>query len=583
MSKSVEIYDTTLRDGCQAEDISLTLEDKLRIAERLDSMGVRYVEGGWPGSNPRDEAFFQEVGKLALKQIKVTAFGSTRRAGVRAADDKNLVMLLRSKTPVVTIFGKTWDLHVRDDLRIPLEENLDVIHDTVRYLKKHVDEVIFDAEHFFDGYHHNPEYAIECVASAHAAGADLLCLCETNGGRLPHEVAAGVDAVAAATGAKLGIHCHNDSELAVANSLIAVEHGARQVQGTINGFGERCGNVNLCSVIANLQLKMGYKVLSEANLARLQELSHFVYELANIEPYKRQPFVGQSAFAHKGGVHVAAVQRNALTYEHIDPALVGNRQRVLVSDLSGRANLVYKARQFGIDLDGLDPHVRRLVEEIKELEHRGFQFEGADASLELRMQRVLGQVPNFFDLIQFRVVDEKGYMRRVFQGDGSFEVRTDEVFEHDPASAWAAVMVAGPNGVVEHTAAEGNGPVNALDKALRRGLRSFYPRIDEVELRDYKVRVLGGEHGSAALVRVLIETADAEERWGTVGVSLNVIEASWQALVDSFEYKLYKDLRSLKQPRPAKAKAAKSKAAKGKAAKAKAAKTGGKARIAAKR
>jgi len=557
MNKTVEIYDTTLRDGCQAEDISLTLEDKLRIAERLDSMGVRYVEGGWPGSNPRDEAFFQEVRKRALKQIKVAAFGSTRRAGVRASEDQNLAKLLRSQTPVVTIFGKSWDLHVRDDLRIPLAENLEVIHDTVRYLKKHVDEVIFDAEHFFDGFHHNREYALRCVASAADAGADLLCLCETNGGRLPHEVAAGVDAVVAAIpGVRIGIHCHNDSELAVANTLIAVEHGARQVQGTINGMGERCGNVNLCSVIANLQLKMGYKVLSAANLARLQDLSHFVDELANIEPNKRQPFVGLSAFAHKGGVHVAAVQRNASTYEHIDPALVGNRQRVLVSDLSGRANLVYKARQFGIDLDGLDPHVRKLVTEIKELEHRGYQFEGADASLELRMQRVLGEVPVFFELIQFRVVDEKGYMRRVFKDDGTFEVRTDEGFEHDAASAWAAVMVAGPNGAVEHTAAEGNGPVNALDKALRRGLTKFYPRIDEVGLLDYKVRVLGGEHGSAAVVRVLIESGDGTDRWGTVGVSLNVIEASWQALVDGFEYKLYKDLRA-KKPRAKPARVAK--------------------------
>jgi 2-isopropylmalate synthase len=362
--------------------------------------------------------------------------------------------------------------------------------------------------------------------------------------------------VAALTETPIGIHCHNDSELAVANSLIAVDHGARQVQGTINGFGERCGNVNLCSVIANLQLKMGYKVLSAANLRRLQELSHFVYELANIEPYKRQPFVGQSAFAHKGGVHVAAVQRNAETYEHIDPVLVGNRQRVLVSDLSGRANLIYKAKQFGIDLEGLDSHVRRLVEEIKELEHRGYQFEGAEASLELRMQRVLGEVPNFFELIQFRVVDEKGYMRRVFKEDGSFEVRTDEVVEHDPASAWAAVMVAGPDGQIEHTAAEGNGPVNALDKALRRAVVRFYPNLDDVELRDYKVRVLGGETGSASLVRVLIESSDAEDRWGTVGVSLNVIEASWQALVDSFEYKLYKDLRGKKKRAGKKRKAA---------------------------
>jgi 2-isopropylmalate synthase len=550
--RKIQIYDTTLRDGCQAEDISLTIEDKLRITERLDDFGIAYVEGGWPGSNPRDEAYFRDVRKLKLKRIRVAAFGSTRRVGVKAEEDRNLDMLLRAETPVVTIFGKTWDLHVRDDLRIPAEANLDVIFDTVRFLKSRVEEVIFDAEHFFDGYRNNPAYAIQCLEVAADAGADLLCLCDTNGGRMPDEVAAGVDAVAAAVKTPLGIHCHNDSELAVANSLIAVQHGAVQVQGTINGFGERCGNVNLCSVIANLQLKMGYDVVSDDNLRRLQELSHFAYELANLEPFKRQAYVGQSAFAHKGGVHVAAVQRNPLTYEHIDPAVVGNRQRVLVSDLSGRANILYKAKQFGVDVENLDPHVRKLVEEVKELEHAGYQFEGADASLELRMNRVLNGDRRYFDLIQLRVVDEKGYMRLVFGDSGAFQVKTDERTEHDPASAWATVMLTGPNGEIEHTAAEGNGPVNALDTALRRALIRFYPQIQEVRLLDYKVRVLGGVGGSAATVRVLIESADAHERWGTVGVSHNVIEASWQALVDSFEYKLYKDE---KQPgaKPAKA------------------------------
>jgi 2-isopropylmalate synthase len=545
MSRSIEIYDTTLRDGCQAEDIALTIEDKLRITERLDEMGIGYVEGGWPGSNPRDEAYFEQVRGLRLRRIKVAAFGSTRRAGVRASEDRNLLKLVRAETPVVTIFGKSWDLHVRDDLRIPLEENLELIHDTVRYLKRHVGEVVYDAEHFFDGLRANPDYAMRCVGAAADAGADVLCLCDTNGGRLPDEIAAGVDRVRAAVGAKrLAIHCHNDSELAVANSLIAVEHGASQVQGTINGFGERCGNVNLCSVIANLQLKMGYQVVSAANLRRLQELSHFVYELANIEPSKRQAYVGQSAFAHKGGVHVAAVQRNPETYEHIDPAVVGNRQRVLVSDLSGRANILYKAKQFGVDLESLDGHVRHLVEEVKDLEHGGFQFEGAEASLELRMQRVLGAVPRFFDLIQFRVVDEKGYVRRVLDEQGAVQVQVgDTAVSHDPAAAWAAVMLAGPDGTVEHTAAEGNGPVNALDKALRRALVRFYPRVEEVRLLDYKVRVLDGAQGSGALVRVLIESGDGRDRWGTVGVSLNVIEASWQALVDSFEYKLFKDQR----------------------------------------
>jgi 2-isopropylmalate synthase len=549
VTRVVQIYDTTLRDGCQAEDISLTLEDKLRITERLDAFGIRYVEGGWPGSNPRDEAYFVEVRKLRLKQIRVAAFGSTRRTGTRASEDRNLAKLLRAETPVVTIFGKTWDLHVRDDLRVPEAENLDLIHDTVRYLKRHVDEVIFDAEHFFDGFRHNRNYALECISAAADANADLVCLCDTNGGRLPGEVAAGVEAAKGRIQVPLGIHCHNDSELAVANSLIAVEHGAVQVQGTINGFGERCGNVNLCSVIANLQLKMGCSVVSDTSLRDLQELSHFVYELANIEPYKRQPYVGQSAFAHKGGVHVAAVQRNPLTYEHIDPLLVGNRQRVLVSDLSGRANIVYKAKEFGVDVESLDPHVRRLVEDVKQLEHGGFQFEGAEASLELRMNRVLGGWREYFKLIQFRVVDEKGYMRLVFGDNDGFQVRADERTEHDPASAWATVMLAGPSGEIEHTAAEGNGPVNALDTALRRALVRFYPHVQEVRLLDYKVRVLGGGKGSAATVRVLIESGDEKDRWGTVGVSHNVIEASWQALVDSFEYKLYKDEKHARSAR----------------------------------
>jgi 2-isopropylmalate synthase len=543
VARSIQIYDTTLRDGCQAEDISLTLEDKLRITERLDDFGIAYVEGGWPGSNPRDEAYFTEVKRLTLAQIKVAAFGSTRRAGVRASDDKNLEKLVRAETPVVTIFGKSWDLHVRDDLRIPLSENVELIHDTVRYLKRHADEVIYDAEHFFDGFRHNPAYALECVRAAADAGADLLCLCDTNGGRLPTEIAAGLEAVRAAAPAPLGIHCHNDSELAVANSLAAVEGGAVQVQGTINGVGERCGNVNLCSVIANLQLKMGYHVVSPANLRRLQELSRFVDELANVEHNKRQAYVGQSAFAHKGGVHVAAVQRNPQTYEHIDPATVGNRQRVLVSDLSGRANIVYKAKQFGVDVDSLDGHVRHLVEDVKRLEHQGYQFEAAEASLELRMHRVQHGPLRYFELIQFRVVDEKGYMRREFGAKGACQVKTDERIEHDPASAWAAVMLAGPDGEIEHTAAEGNGPVNALDTALRRALRRFYPSIEEMRLLDYKVRVLGGDEGSAAPVRVLIESGDGRDRWGTVGVSLNVIEASWQALVDSFEYKIYKDAK----------------------------------------
>jgi 2-isopropylmalate synthase len=521
-ARHIEIYDTTLRDGCQAEDIAFTVEDKLRIAERLDEFGIRYIEGGWPGSNPRDEAFFKAAKQLRLKQGQIAAFGATARAGIKPGDDQNIKMLLRAETPVVTIFGKTWELHVRDDLRISKMQNFEIIHESIAFLKRHVDKVIFDAEHFFDGFRDNAEFAVECCRVAADGGADLICLCDTNGGRLPDEVAAAVDAARQAVGVEIGIHCHNDSELAIANSLVAVQHGATQVQGTINGIGERCGNANLCSVIANLQLKMNYKVVSATQLRRLRELSHFVWELANLEPNKRQAFVGLSAFAHKGGIHVAAVQKNPLTYEHIDPAVVGNRQRVLVSDLSGRSNILYKAREFGVDVETLKPAVKQVLAEVKDLENKGFQFEGAEASFELLMQKGLNGKVRSFRLIGFRVIDEK---RK----------------EDEPPLSEATIMIEGPDGGVEHTAAQGNGPVNALDRALRKALRKFYPQVDEVELLDYKVRVLGGGEGTGAVVRVLIESGDGYERWGTVGVSPNVIEASWQALVDSIEYKLYKD------------------------------------------
>lgn len=522
MTRKVDLYDTTLRDGCQAEDIAFTVEDKLRIVERLDEFGVRYIEGGWPGSNPRDEEFFEKAKALQLKQARIVAFGSTRRAGVRSSADLNIKKLLRAETPVVTIFGKSWDLHVRDDLRITNDENLEIIFDSIQYLKRHVDEVIFDAEHFFDGYRANPEFALECCRVAREGGADLLCLCDTNGGRLPNEIAAAVDAVRDAISAPIGIHCHNDSNLAVANSLVAVEHGATQVQGTINGVGERCGNVDLCSVAANLQLKMGYKVVAKKQLEQLREISHFVWELANQEPNKRQPFVGMSAFAHKGGIHVAAVRKNRETYEHIDPSAVGNRQRVLVSDLSGQSNILHKAGEFGLDDEDIKPAVRAVLQEVKTLENQGFQFEGAEASLELLMQKGMnGNRTRYFDLIGFRVIDEK---------------RTES---EQPLSE-ATIMLRGPEGQVEHTAATGNGPVNALDNALRKALTKFYPEIEQIRLLDYKVRVLSGA-GTDAQVRVLVESGDGEDRWGTVGVSRNVIEASWQALCDSLDYKLYKD------------------------------------------
>ncbi len=523
--KRVQLYDTTLRDGAQAEDISFTLDDKLRIAERLNDLGLHYIEGGWPGSNPRDEEFFRAVKRLGLKHAKIAAFGSTRRAGVKAADDRNLSLCVRAETPVVTIVGKTWDLHVRDDLRISLEANLEVIHDSMRYLRKHVDEVIFDAEHFFDGLAANPEHALACLRAAADGGATLICLCDTRGGSLPDRIGAGAEAARSAVPTPLGIHCHNDCELAVANSIAGIEHGCIQVQGTVNGIGERCGNANLVSVIPVLQLKRGYHCVTAAQLKRLAEVSHFVYELANLEPNKRQPFVGQSAFAHKGGLHVAAVQKNPETYEHMDPDLVGNTQRVLVSDLSGRSNLLYKAEKFGLDLESNKPAVAALLQELKELEAKGFAFEGAEASFELLMRKAIdGDRVRFYRLIGFRVIDEK---------------RT----EGEPPIAEATIMLEGPDGQTEHTAAQGNGPVNALDRALRKALGKFYPEVAEVRLHDYKVRVLGNGEGTEAVVRVLIESGDEHERWGTVGVSHNVIEASWQALVDSMDYKLYKERR----------------------------------------
>jgi 2-isopropylmalate synthase len=518
----IYLYDTTLRDGAQSEDVAFTLEDKLRVAEQLDECGVSYIEGGWPGSNPRDEEFFSAVRKLHLQRARVAAFGSTRRANVAAADDLNLRLLLKAETPVVTIVGKTWDLHVRDDLRISKQANLDVIGDSIAYLKQYVDEVFFDAEHFFDGYRADPEYSLACLRTAAEAQVDVLVLCDTRGGSMPQQIREGLRAAAGVGAKALGIHCHNDCELAVANSLAAVDAGATQVQGTINGFGERCGNANLCSVIPNLKLKLGYECVTDGELKKLAGVSRVVYELANIEPYKRQAYVGESAFAHKGGLHVAAVQKNPATYEHIDPQAVGNRQRVLVSDLSGRSSVVYKAKQFGIDIDNADPAVKAVLDKVKKLENAGFQYEGAEASFELLMREALHGKVQHFRLMAFRVTDEKNT-------------------ESDPPLSEATVMIEGPDGSVEHTVAQGNGPVNALDRALRKALTKFYPQLDGMELLDYKVRVLGGGEGTEAMVRVLIESGDATSKWGTVGASQNVIEASWQALVDSIEYKLYKD------------------------------------------
>ncbi len=517
----IKLYDTTLRDGTQAEDVSFLVADKIRIAQKLDELGVHYIEGGWPGSNPKDIAFFEDIRKVTLKQAKIAAFGSTRRAKITPEKDSNLCTLIEAKPHAATIFGKTWDFHVREALRISLEENLDLINDSLAFLKKNLPEVIYDAEHFFDGYKANPEYALKTLQAAEAAGVDCIVLCDTNGGTLPHEVAEIIRKVQGVISTPLGIHTHNDGECAVANSLVAVEQGIVHVQGTINGFGERCGNANLCSIIPALKLKMGRECISDDQMRRLREISRTIYELANLVPNKHQAYVGNSAFAHKGGVHVSAIQRHPETYEHIRPEAVGNVTRVLVSDLSGRSNILVKAEQFNINIDSKDPVTLEILEKIKDLENKGYQFEGAEASFELLMRRALGTVRPFFSVIGFRVIDTKR--------------REDEM----PSSEATVQVKVG--GKIEHTAAEGNGPVNALDHALRKALESFYPQIAEMRLLDYKVRVLPAGKGTASVTRVLIESGDKEGRWGTVGVSDNIIDASYQALVDALQYKLLRD------------------------------------------
>jgi 2-isopropylmalate synthase len=522
VAKHIQVYDTTLRDGCQSEDVSLTVADKVEIAARLDDLGFDYIEGGWPGSNERDAAFFREVRKVKPRHAKIAAFGSTRRANIRAAQDRNLQLLLRAETPVATVVGKTWDLHVREALRISLDANLEILNDTIAFLKKNVDEAIFDAEHFFDGYYANPQYALACLKAVDEASADLICLCDTNGGRLPHEIDAAVKAARAAVSSPIGIHCHNDSEVAVANTIAAVEAGAVQVQGTVNGFGERCGNANLISIVANLQLKLGYNCVPPAKLKQLREVSTLVYELANVTPFARQSYVGRSAFAHKAGLHVSGIQRNAHTYEHIDPAAVGNDRRVLLSELAGRANIVYKAREFGIEISPDNEKIGVLLDELKRLEGEGYVYDGADASFELLMLRTLGLTREHFNFVSFRVFDDKWH-------------------EEQAPFSEAVVVIEGPDGARTRNSAIGNGPVNALDSALRNALVPYYPKLADMQLSDYKVRVLGTGAGTGARVRVLIESTDGKRRWGTVGLSSNVVDASWQALIDSVEYKLHKD------------------------------------------
>ncbi|MBT0651454.1 citramalate synthase [Geomobilimonas luticola] len=520
----IKIYDTTLRDGTQGEDVSFQMKDKISIAHKLDELGIHYIEGGWPGSNPKDIAFFKEIKKETLSQAKIAAFGSTRRAKVTPDKDHNIRTLVAAKPDVITIFGKTWDFHVREALRISLEENLELINDSLAFLKENVDEVIYDAEHFFDGYKANPAYAIKTLQAAEAAKADCIVLCDTNGGNMPYEITEIIKAVQKQITTPLGIHTHNDSECAVANSLHAVKQGVVHVQGTINGFGERCGNANLCSIIPGLRLKLKKECIPDEQLRRLREVSRYVYELANIAPNKHQAYVGNSAFAHKGGVHVSAILRNTETYEHIRPEVVGNATRVLVSDLSGKSNILAKAEEFNIDINSKDPVTQEILEKIKEMEHCGYQFEGAEASFELLMKKSLGTHRNYFSVLGFRVVDEK---------------RTDD---QRPSSEATVLIKVG--GKTEHTAALGNGPVNALDNAIRKALEKFYPKLKDLKLHDYKVRVLPNGSGTASSTRVLIESGDRQGRWGTVGVSDNIIDASYLALIDSIDYKLHGDDKS---------------------------------------
>ncbi|MCK4361959.1 MAG: citramalate synthase [Dehalococcoidia bacterium] len=522
----VQLYDTTLRDGAQREGISFTVEDKLRIAKKLDELGIHFIEGGWPGSNPKDEEFFTKAPSLALSHALLVAFGSTRHPKAKAEKDPNLHALLDAKTEVVTIVGKSWDIHVTQVLETTLEQNLRMIADSISYLKSQGRRVFFDAEHFFDGYKANAPYALESLKAAAEAGAECLILCDTNGGAMTGDVAAAFGAARKVTGTPLGVHTHNDAELAVANTLTAVQAGATQVQGTINGYGERCGNANLCSVIPALKLKMDIDCISDEQLARLSEVAHYVSEVANMTLDTHLPYVGASAFAHKGGLHVAAMMKWEKSYHHIEPDLVGNQWRTLVSELSGKGGIIRKAREQGLELISQGEQARDILEHVKTMESRGFQYEDAEASFELLVRRAQPDYKPPFELIDFMVVVEKR--------------RRPSVTESDEELLSEATVKIKVGGDVIHTAAEGNGPVDALDAAMRKSLVVFYPRLEAVRLVDYKVRVIEGTGGTGARVRVLIESSDGEQEWRTVGSSSNIIEASWLALADSLEYWLLK-------------------------------------------
>ena len=544
-SNQIWIYDTTLRDGSQREGLSLSLEDKLRIARELDQLGIPFIEGGWPGANPKDVQFFWQLKEEPLTQAEVVAFCSTRRPNIAAADDPMLQAILAAGTRWVTLFGKSWDLHVTEGLKTTLDENLAMIQDSIEYLKSQGRRVIYDAEHWFDGYKQNPEYALKTLRTAYNAGAEWLVLCDTNGGTLPHEIGQIVREVAQAIGIgheakfnqspipnsqfpipQLGIHTHNDSETAVANALASVMEGVRMVQGTMNGYGERCGNANLCSLIPNLQLKLGYPCIEDDQLARLAQTSRLISEVVNLAPDDHAPFVGRSAFAHKGGIHVSAVERNPLTYEHIKPEQVGNQRRIVISDQSGLSNILAKARSFGHELNKQDPTCRQILERLKDLESEGYQFEAAEASFDLLMREALGYRQQFFELRGFQVHCD---MLQSISGDYS--------------NALATIKVT-VNGKDILEAAEGNGPVSALDAALRKALQNFYPEIAQFHLTDYKVRILDSGAGTSAKTRVLIESSNGQKRWTTLGVSSNILEASYQAVVEGIEYGLLQSSES---------------------------------------
>lgn len=518
--KKIIAYDSTLRDGAQAQGISFSVEDKLKIVEKLDELGIAYIEAGNPGSNPKDLEFFERVSGLRLQNAKIIAFGSTRKVGIKPEEDKNLQSLLRANTSAVAIFGKSWDYQVTHILRTTLEENLAMIGSTIAYLKTQGKEVVFDAEHFFDGYKANPDYGMQSLQAAAEAGADVLCLCDTNGGTFPDQIAEITSKVVERFKVQVGIHCHNDCEMAVANSVAAVQAGAVQVQGTINGIGERCGNANLVSIIPNLQLKLGFSCIPAGNMVHLTSAARYVNEIANVIFNDKAPYVGNDAFSHKGGMHIDAVSKNPVSYEHINPEQVGNERHILVSEVAGRSALLAKINAVDPTLNKDSPDTKRILEHLKTLEHEGYQFESAESSFELLIYKLLGRHKPFFDLKEYQVVVHEPTQNGV------------------NSTATIKVAVGGED---EMTAADGDGPVNALDNAMRKALERFYPAIKEIKLTDYKVRVLDSDKTTAAKVRVLIESTDQKASWTTIGVSTDVIDASWRALMDAVEFKLMRD------------------------------------------